>query len=381
MPKNLEQLARNPMDASAAAKPDAAKMNGHNGNGHGNGHERARMSPDEVRAVLGHYSLGKVRSAKMYPRGSRHSPKLLLRTEKGRFLLKRRADGKDDRDRVEYTHALMKHLRASRFPMPGLVRSREGHPAIEINNHVYEVFEYVEAQRYKGSLEETMHAGYVLGRLHVRTKDFTHPKRPTALSYHNRSDVIDGLGAIPSITSSHDSVVGHETELLMTTIELADRYRECAQAVRDAGIEHWEHVVLHGDWHPGNMLFADNHVAVVLDFDGARPGPPIVEVANGMLQFSMLRSEHDPVNWPAFFDETRMRRFLIGYALRVRVPREQRESIPDLMIESLIAETSVPIAVTGSFGQLPGFGVLQMVKRKVRWLLENKARMQRWLAE
>ncbi|MGE3180816.1 MAG: phosphotransferase enzyme family protein [Phycisphaerae bacterium] len=367
--------------AAADTPPTHDAANGQNGNGHSGTPDRIRLTPDEVRAALSHYNLGKILSAKTYPRGSRHSPKLLLRTDRGRFLLKRRADGKDDRARVEFAHALMHHLRGSKFPLPGLMRSREGHPAIEIHGHVYEVFEYVDAQRYKGSLEETMHAGYVLGRLHARTKGFRRENPPAALNYHDRQDVIDGLGAIPSITSSLDSVVGHETELLMTTIELADRYRESADAIRAAGYDSLEHVVLHGDWHPGNMLFTNNHVAVVLDFDAARPGPPIVEVANGMLQFSMLRSEHDPVNWPAFFDETRMRRFLIGYSLRLRLPQEQRQLIPDFMIESLIAETSVPIAVTGSFGHMPGFGVLQMAKRKVRWLLENKSRMQRWLAE
>ena len=51
------------------------------------------------------------------------------------------------------------------------------------------------------------------------------------------------------------------------------------------------------------------------------------------------------------------------------------------MIEALVGETVVPIAVTGSFGRLPGFGVLQMVGRKVTWLLKNSDRVRGWLLE
>ena len=88
-----------------------------------------------------------------------------------------------------------------------------------------------------------------------------------------------------------------------------------------------------------------------------------------------------PEEWPDFGDETRTRRFLAGYLTRQPLPAEQRAVMPDLMIEALVGETVVPIAVTGSFGRLPGFGVLQMVGRKVTWLLKNSDRVRGWLLE
>jgi hypothetical protein len=76
-----------------------------------------------------------------------------------------------------------------------------------------------------------------------------------------------------------------------------------------------------------------------------------------------------------------MRRFLKGYLAKQPLSRSQREAIPHLMLESLIAESVVPIAATGSFGPMPGLGVLQMVRRKVRWLLQNGERVGGWLRE
>jgi hypothetical protein len=42
--------------------------------------------------------------------------------------------------------------------------------------------------------------------------------------------------------------------------------------------------------------------------------------------------------------------------------------MPWLMIEALIAEAVLPIALTGTFGRVDGLAFLQMVQRKVRWI-------------
>jgi hypothetical protein len=39
------------------------------------------------------------------------------------------------------------------------------------------------------------------------------------------------------------------------------------------------------------------------------------------------------------------------------------------MCEAMIAEAVLPIAATGSFGRIEGFPFLQMIDRKVKWIL------------
>lgn len=84
---------------------------------------------------------------------------------------------------------------------------------------------------------------------------------------------------------------------------------------------------------------------------------------------------------PKLLLQTARGRFLLGYLSRLPLNRQQRRAIPHLMVESLIAECVVPIAATGSFGHIPGFGVLRVVCRKVRWLLQNQGRLERWILE
>ena len=344
--------------------------------------DRERFTPSELAVVLSHYDVGVIESAKEFPRGSRRAPKLLLRTQRGRYLLKRRAAGKDDPFKVAFAHALVGHLRAREFPVPAMVGTRvDQNSMLQLGGHVYEVFEYVDGERYDNSLEQTTHAGLMLAKYHDAVLDFVTDWTPPIGSYHDASAVRAGLNAIPTTTAGHDSVVGHEAEFLQITQELFERYDEAADRVNHAGFASWPNTIIHGDWHPGNMLFQGEHVCAVLDFDAARHQPNVVDLAYGMLQFSILRGAAGPDEWPDFGDETRTRRFFAGYAAKDALPAEQRDAIPDLMVEALVAETVLPIAVTGSFGRLPGFGVLQMVNRKVHWLLKNSERLRGWLLD
>jgi Ser/Thr protein kinase RdoA (MazF antagonist) len=344
--------------------------------------DRERFTPGELAVILSHYDLGIIGSAREFPRGSRRSPKLLLRCERGRFLLKRRAPGRDDEQRVLFSHALLRHLHERQFPVPRLVATRSRQETLLVHGgHTYELFEFASGDRYGGSLEETLSAGKMLARFHRAVQDFQTAWHPPAASFHDSDLVRSGLNAIPTTTASHDSVSGHEAELLGMTQELYERYDDAAQRVCALGFAQWPPWIVHADWHPGNMLFDQGRVRVVLDFDSARVQPRAIDVANAMLQFSILRGESSPEQWPEYFDEARMRRLLTGYASKFPLEPEQRCAIPALMIESMIAECAMPIAATGSLGQLPGFGVLQMVRRKVRWFDQNAGRMASWIME
>jgi len=344
--------------------------------------DRERFDPQELAVVLSHYDLGVIESANEFPRGSRRAPKLLLTTPGGKYLLKRRAIGRDDPFKVAFAHALVSHLRRRKFPVPALINTRDVENSIlSLNGRVYEVFEFVEGDRYDDSLEQTTHAGYVLARYHEAVADFRSEWTPPPGSYHDAPMVRQGLNAIPTVAGGHDSVVGHEAELLHLTQELYEIYDTSAARVNALGFTAWPTTIIHGDWHPGNLLFRGQRVCAVLDFDAARWQPAIIDVAYGMLQFSILRSEEDPERWPDYADEGRTRRFWTGLSAHMQLPPPQREAIPDLMLEALVGEAALPIAVTGAFGRLPGFGVLRMVRRKAQWLLSNRERLCQWLLE
>ena len=141
------------------------------------------------------------------------------------------------------------------------------------------------------------------------------------------------------------------------------------------GIDSWPRHIVHADWHPGSMIYRDNHVVAVIDYDAAGLMPRIIDIANGALQFSIIGGDEDVVKWPDYIDETRFKRFLRGYDEVMLLSQAEIRTIPYLMAEALIAEAVFPIAATGNFGRLEGLKFLQMVQRKVYWLTHHAQKL------
>lgn len=339
--------------------------------------DREQFNAEELARVISHYNLGIIDDVLEFNRGSRKSPKLYLSTATGKYLLKRRARGKDGMRRVCLAHRLQQHLADHGFPVPHLSPAEPEHTTLlTLDDRVYELFEFVKGQDYSGSLSETFEAGRTLGLFHKLVTDFEIDAPTPAESYHDANVVRTGLNAIPSTISAHDSVRGFEMDLHETVNKLYDAYDAAAEAADRAGVKHSRNYQLvHSDWHPGNLLFEDGRVVGVVDFDSIRVAPRATDVANGALQFSIVSADGAPADWPDYIDETRLKRFLLGYDQETAVTPDEMHALVPLMIEALIAEAVVPIAATGSFGRATGFGFLKMVKRKVRWLQKNADRL------
>jgi homoserine kinase type II len=342
--------------------------------------QRAKFAADELAVVLSRYDLGPIESITDFPRGSRKSPKVGLVSERGKFLLKRRPPASASSRRLAYSHQLQAHLKLTGFPLPRLIPpTTEDGLVLHWRSYVYELFDYVRGQTYSGTPEETRDAGLTLARFHGAVEDFP-VEAPIKGDYHDSNPVRTGLNSVASSLSSHDSVAGREGEVLGLAQELYDVYEQASQQVERQGLRSWPVGVIHCDWHPGNMLFRNDKVVAVIDYDSVRRSQRIVDVANGALQFS-IRSAKQVEDWPDEIDEQRASQFLQGCTSEGSISAEELTCLPHLMVEALIAESVLPIAATGSFGRYQGFRFMKMVRRKVAWMQENADRLATTLVE
>ena len=162
---------------------------------------------------------------------------------------------------------------------------------------------------------------------------------------------------------------------------LTATYEASARKTNEIGFPNWEIQIVHSDWHPGNMLFRAGRVVAVIDYDAARLQPRVTDLANGVLQFSMVAGDDDPLTWSECCDETRIKRFVRGYDSVNVITRDELAAVPYLMVEALIAEAALPIAAHGRFGKIHGAHFLMMVQRKVQWLLTEAPRLTAELSE
>lgn len=337
----------------------------------------AGPSQDDLAIVLSHYDLGVINKMQALRRGTAESTKYVIRAERGDFLLKRRREGRDDLARIAYSHAVHVALLKQSFPTPVIVGTRRSNNSAVVHaGLVYELLRWIPGHRYTGGVGETQDAGRMLARFHDALVSFRGMEAPASIggSYHAVARVETELSAMRA---------GRNREIAEAASALRDLYSESAERAEATGIGSWPVQVLHGDWHPGNLLFRDERVVGVLDLDTVRPGTRALDLATGALQFSITRNEGNPLTWPDHIDEVRYRAFLDGYdqTSERRISRAELGVLSWLMIEAMIAESVVPVATTGRFAAVEGGEFLGMVRRKAEWIRDHGVRLEGILDE
>jgi Ser/Thr protein kinase RdoA (MazF antagonist) len=323
---------------------------------------------EELAAVLSHYEIGKIRKVTRLSGGSKRAPKIVVLTTQGKFLLKRRPQGKDDIYRVAFAHAVQEHLARRYFPVAALVATRdEFSTMLQLRGNIYELFKFVGGLRYNGSAEATIDSGRQLGRFHQYLTNFAFEWEPLKASFHDSMTVRGHLKTVAS-----DSSPVPDRRLQEAGEELMTLYNGSSVRVNELGFDSWPQQVVHGDWHPGNMLFSESKVTAVLDFDSVKIAPPVTDLANAMLQFSIVGYQPNPADWPDYLDQAKLVHVLHGYREIINLDKRMLHCLLDLMIETMIAEAVLPIAATGFFGNLTGLDFLKMIYRKARWIDANR---------
>lgn len=360
-----------------------------------------RITAGELTRVCSHYDLGQVTSARKLKRGSGQSPKVILESSTGAYLLKRRAPGRDDLSTVAVAHQVQLFLARHGFPTPPLIGTRrDNNSMLQVDGRVYEVFRFVEGVEFNRTAEQTYEAGKALAALHELLKNLAPNWKAVVGAYHAAIGVLQRLSRIPTVLG--------EPQSREHTRALRSLYRYAAEEAQRCATGWRPDQLIHADWHPGNMIFADptlpdlstgsggsrgkekegglgvgrSRVLAVLDFDSIRLAPPVVDVANAALQFSILRGvravkSENPREAPDEIDLTRFKALCQGYHQQSGQLLRPAEimSLPWLMIEALITEAAVTIAATGKFGPVGGWDMLRLVLRKAQWIQSHAATM------
>lgn len=255
------------------------------------GSDRDRFSAEELAIVLSHFDIGTIEAIREFPRGSRKAPKLIIRTSRGTYLLKRLARGKDDPFKVAFCHNLQLYLADQQFPLPHLTGTRtDNNSMLQWKGSIYELFEYIKGTSFDNSVEATTDAGKILALFHKLLIDYQPEYEPPQGSYHAARSVAKSMQMIPHTLAKVDpSNAAQRADDIQKTVQfLHASYNAAALRVNEMGLSDWPMQIVHSDWHPGNMLFRGHRVVAVIDYDAARIQQRVIDVANGALQFAIL---------------------------------------------------------------------------------------------
>lgn len=328
----------------------------------------AHFTNEELERVLSCYDIGKVDQTEPLTAGSRSAPKMIVISDQGKFLLKRRPKSKSDMYRVAFSHSVQMHLAEKNFPVSRLITTAQDNSTVlQLDHHIYELFSFITGVRYNGTAEATKDAGRQMAGFHKILSEFNYEIiKPLTGSFHDSGGVRNHLKTIGSETKAPLAPMKYISDELMRL------YERASVQVNSLGYDSWKPLIVHGDWHPGNMLFADDKVAAILDFDSIKIAPAVTDLANGMLQFSIVAGRPNPADWLDYLDTDRLVQFVDGYRDIRPLKVCKQEALIDLMIETMIAEAVLPVATTGFFGHMQGEGFLKMIRRKAKWINRNR---------
>lgn len=330
---------------------------------------RAYFTSKEIDTVLTHYDISYIEQIETLKAGNRQIPKKIVHTDRGKYLLKRCLKRNQDTKRICFAHAIQLHLLRKGFPLPGLVATHDQKQTLlPHNNYLYELFEFVEGSRFDGCPVETVNAGKTLADFHHSLQDFTTDYASLHSTFHDSSAVIRHL----EIVGRQKPPNRPDDSMKPLADDLLDLYKRSCQNVNDFGFANWPEQIVHGDYHQGNLIFVEQNVVAVLDFDSVKIAPAITDIANGALQFSIVTGRPSPADWPEYLDQDKLENFIEGYQHRGKLSKEMLMSLPDQMIETMIAEAVLPVAATGFVGHLSGFDFLKMIQRKCQWINSNR---------
>ena len=329
----------------------------------------ARFSSAELVTVLSHYDIGIIKKVEPLYAGNTQAPKVIITSKDGKFFLKRRPKAKYNLNRAKGSHEIQTFLADKGFPVSKPIDTvDEKGTILNLDSHIYEMFEFIQGTRYNGSAKSTIDVGRQLANFHKLLAGFSSSFKPPAGSFHDSANVRKHLKSL-----THDKKGIMSTQLRHVAEDLATLYNACSVNANHLGFDSWHRQMIHGDWHPGNMLFAKEKVIAVLDFDSVKIAQPVTDLANGMLQFSLVAAGRpNPADWPAYLDESKVLQLFKGYNEVIQLGEDVLDSVFDLMVETIIAEAVLPVAATGQFGHSTGSGFLKMILRKSNWIYQNK---------
>jgi len=280
---------------------------------------RERLSPSLVAEVLAGFGLTSPSRIRTIERGSRRAPKVVVECSEGVFFLKRRRPGAVEAAR--FTAQLQRRLAASGCPVPAVRSTVDGEAVLEHQGHVFELVEFVSGVRYPRDASAAFAAGRTLVRLHEEVRGLSAPEGLRG-SYHDSSLVREVLARLGDAAP---------------TGTFLDRYDRAASLV-DRWSQDRPRRLLHGDYHPGNLLHdaADpSRVRAVLDWEAVRVDLPVAEFASAAVHFSLPPSAVDAGR--EGLDLELLAAFSKGFG---STTAETGEVVPSLMIESVVAEVA-----------------------------------------
>lgn len=330
------------------------------------------MNPSATEAqlnrVLSRYRLGRLRAA-WRPAHGFVNDNWIVQTSAGRCFVKHRHPSLAEPAFIAAQHALTRWLRRHGFPAPALLPTVDGETLLILGRECYEVQEYIEGSDYDhGRAAHLEEAAATLGRHHALVRGFAPAVlcRPAEL-YHPRL-LRTNLTRLAETWQLDD-----DTGLARLRSKLGAEASDLAKRFATHG--NLRELLIHGDYYADHLLFDDDRIVGVVDYDKACWQPRVVELAEALIYFASPRpGDLRHLVYPGVLQWKPFTEFLQAYA-RVTVPDESEVQVLPDYIRCVWLQASVQRLSQEGRRPTPESEALEEMLRLAGWARANAATM------
>jgi homoserine kinase type II len=233
---------------------------------------------DTVDEIIAHYDIGPL-TAPPHPAGGTANANVRITTAAGEYFLRRRNPKYAAEPFVAFDHALMAHLTQSGLPTPREVLTRDGAAWVRHGDDVYEMFHYQPGGPHdRNSVPQIAAAGRALAAYHHATSSFRPLPGKDWPRYDDPWLIREGIAGIEA--QLRHRMPARDIEYLSAQVTLLER------ELPDDRYHALPKLVVHGDYHPGNLLFQNDEVVGIFDLDWATFQPRARDLADGVFLFA-----------------------------------------------------------------------------------------------
>lgn len=287
-----------------------------------------QIAPQDVEQVLAQYDIGRSADARL-PGGGTANLNTVIETDRGRFFLRRRNLKYCTDDQLVFDHDLMRHLAAKAVPGPLPLKTRDGRTWVRLQSETFELHRFVAGGPHdRGNLEQIKSAARELALFHLAVLDFKTKASKAWPRYDSPFLIRAGLADLAKrgCSSHQDDLDYVRRQVALLEKELPDK--------RYASLPRY---VIHGDYHPANMLFNGNAVAGIFDLDWASRQPRLRDIADGVVFYAAERAtDIDGASIVSLtqamtYNRERIHLFLSTYHHALRIKPEEMAVLPQFL--------------------------------------------------
>ncbi len=247
-------------------------------------HKLTELSLAQIQKLADEFDLGRIiqMDAPLSTQCNLTEP---FRTGQGTFMLRAR-HGPEYGDRVDFLHHVMDDLRAGGFPAPEVMRTREKRGWILWGDRLVEVQRFMPHDLGIHRDWSRMNAAAsTLGELHRLLQDL--PKRRPVVPPDMRNDLspqecFQLLNTVESRLSGWPDATPRRLQTALGAVASVRRVLPVLINNYERFIGGMPWTVVHGDFHPWNLLYRGDGVAGVVDYDFLQERERVFDVAYAM---------------------------------------------------------------------------------------------------